>query len=122
MKAYSQYTNDEGVQIMHVCTLLVIKMDFFFSSRSNIQTYCFFFCSFITLEQVYDYVCIMILDNVKVIYAQFCVTSHDLLFGAMEGQMCYIPSSFLLLAYVQLSRVFSGLTVTFVTKTDTNVL
>ena len=50
------------------------------------------------------------------------VTSHDLLFGAMEGQMCHILSSFLLLAYVQWTRVFSGLTVNFVTKTDINVL
>ena len=65
--------------------------------------YCFFFGSFITLEQVNDYV--MILEyhgKVKLIYANFCVTSHDLVFGAMEGQMCHILSSFLLLAYVQL--------------------
>ena len=37
--------------------LLVIKMDYFFL-RSNIETYCFFFGSFITLEQVNDYVMI----------------------------------------------------------------
>ena len=41
-------------------TLLVIKMDFFFFFfRSNIETYCFFFGSFITLEQVSDYVMIL---------------------------------------------------------------
>ena len=34
---------------------------------------------------------------------------------AMEGHMCHILFSFLLLAYVQWTRVFSGLTVTFVT-------
>ena len=39
-------------------TLLVIKMDVFFY-RSHIETNCFFFGSFITLEQVNDYVMIL---------------------------------------------------------------
>ena len=84
------------------CTLLVIKMEYFFFS-TNIETYCSFFGSFITLEQVNDYVMILEYQGEinKKLYAKFCVTSHDLLFGAMEGQMCHILSSFLLLAYVQ---------------------
>ena len=57
---------------------------FFF--RSNIETYCFFFGSFITLEQVNDYVMILEYQG-EINIAKFCVTSHDLLFGAMEGQM-----------------------------------
>ena len=68
--------------------------------RSNIETYCLFFGSFITLEQVNYYVMILEYQG-EIDYAKFCVTSHDLLFGAMEGQMCHILSSFLLLAYVQ---------------------
>ena len=34
-------------------------MDFFLFYRSNIETYCYFFGSFITLEQVNDYVMIL---------------------------------------------------------------
>ena len=41
----------------YVCTLLVIKMEYIF--RSNIETYRFFFGSFITLEQVNDYIMIL---------------------------------------------------------------
>ena len=96
-------------------------MEYFF--WSNIETYCFFFGSFITLEQVNDYV--MILEyqgEVNICKMLRYVTKYGLLFGAMEGQMCHILSPFLLLAYVQWTHAFSGLTVTFVTKTDTNVL
>ena len=92
---------------------MVNKMGYFFLS-SNIE---------ITLEQINDYEMIPEYQlKVKLIYEKFCFTSHDLLFGAMEGQVCHILSSFQLLAYVQWTRVFPGLTVTFVTKTDTNVL
>ena len=80
-------------------------MDFFIY---NIETYCFFFGSFITLEQVDDYVMILEYQGEINICKNSCVTSHDLLFEAMEGQMCHILSSFLILAYVQWTRVFQG--------------
>ena len=42
-------------------TLLVIKVEYIciYFFRSNIETYCFFFGSFITLEQLNDYVMIL---------------------------------------------------------------
>ena len=43
---------------VRVCTLLVIKMEYLFY-RSNIETHCFFFGSYITLEQDIDYVMIL---------------------------------------------------------------
>ena len=52
------YMNVRMYVCMYVCMyLLVIKMEWFFFS--NIETYCFFFGSFITLEQVNDYVMIL---------------------------------------------------------------
>ena len=83
-------------------------MEYIFN-RSNIETYCFLFGSFITLEQVNDYV--MILEyqgEINICKILRYVTWPFV--GAMEGQMGHVLSSFLLLAYVQWTRVFSGLT------------
>ena len=46
--------NLPSTKCIFVCTLLVIEMESFFL-RSNIETYCFFFGSFITFEQINDY-------------------------------------------------------------------
>ena len=84
-------------------------MDLFSSSRSNIETYCFFFCSFITLEQVNDYVMILeyqgeinICKNVRYVTWPF-VWSYG-----RSNVPCSVFCSAPSLAYVQWTRVFQG--------------
>ena len=82
--------------------------DGIFFLRSNIEMHCFFFGSFVTLEQVNDYEMIpeyqgeiiicKILRYVTFVWELFL---ELLLFGAMGGQLCHILSFFQLLAYVQ---------------------
>ena len=87
-------------------TLLVIKMEYLFL-RSNIETYCFFFGSLITSEQVNDYEMILEYQG-EIDICKIWVTSHDLLFGAMEGKVCHILSSFQLLAVCAMNPWFFG--------------
>ena len=84
--------------------------------------YCFFFGLFITLEQVNDYVLILEYQgeiNICIIFALRHMTFCLELWKAKCAIFCLLSC---FLSYVQWTRVFSGLTVTFVTKTDTNVL
>ena len=106
---------------MMFTTLLVIKMEYFFL-RYNIDTYCFFFGSFITLEQVNDYVMILEYQGEINICKMLCYVTWPFVWSYGRPNVPYSVFFFLLLAYVQWTRVFSGLTVTFVTKTATNVL
>ena len=102
-----------------VCTLLVIKMEYFF--RSNIETYCFFFGSFITLEQVNDYVMILEYQGEINICKILRYVTWPFVWSYGRPNVPYsvfFPASSL----CTMNPCFFRVNVTFVTKTDTRVL